>query len=379
MAEYNIPGYITFEKSRTHKNGGGVIFYIKASLNPVLLSKPSIPNVDAVFILLKNNSGKKLALILVYRPPAQSVQIDSDLFEQISEISDTHEAVIIGDFNLPVTKWGASLTSHHGHDLYNNLKESSLTQFVQRPTRKNHVLDLVFGTNEELVEKLQVGEEFCNSDHRAITFSINFMVNEANISKEKIPDFRNANFHKLKSMLNNTDWSHLYNITDINAKWKIFTGNYLKAVKECVPMKIRRATQNVKPKWWNQQIAECLRAKRGAHSRLKLTRNRDDLTRFVELRRKAKRLIKQSKRSTEAYVANQSKTNPKEFYSFIRQKRVTTSNIGPISNGNGDFINDEEQICCILNTFFASVFTVEDLSDIPSVPAVELHNNDVLT
>ena len=379
LAEYKIPGYITFEKSRTHKNGGGVIFYIKASLNPVLLSKPTIPNVDALFIILKNNTGKKLALILMYRPPAQPVQVDSDLFEQISEISDTHETVIIGDFNLPVAKWGALLTSHHGHDLYNNLKESSLTQFVQRPTRKNHVLDLVFGTNEELVEKLQVGEEFCNSDHRAITFSINFMVNEANISKEKIPDFRNANFRKLKSMLSNINWSHLGSITDINAQWEIFTDTYFKAVKECVPTKMRRATQNVKPKWWNQQIAECLREKRGAHSRLKLSRNSEDHTRFVELRRKAKRLIKLSKRSTEAYVANQSKTNPKEFYSFIRQKRVTTSTIGPISNGNGDFTNDEEQICCILNTFFASVFTVEDLRDIPSVPAVELHNNVVLS
>ena len=58
---------------------------------------------------------------------------------------------------------------------------------------------------------------------------------------------------------------------------------------------------------------------------------------------------------------------------------MSTSTIGPIANGNGDFTNDDEQICCILNTFFASVFTVEDLRVIPSVSAVELHNNDVLS
>ncbi len=67
------------------------------------------------------------------------MQTDSDLFDQISEISDTHEAVIMGDFNLPTAKWGTSLTSHHGHELYSNLKESSLTQFVQSPTRNNHI------------------------------------------------------------------------------------------------------------------------------------------------------------------------------------------------------------------------------------------------
>ncbi len=59
LAEYNLPGYITFEKSRVNKNGGGVIFYIKVSLNPILLLKPIITNVDALFILQKNHSGNK--------------------------------------------------------------------------------------------------------------------------------------------------------------------------------------------------------------------------------------------------------------------------------------------------------------------------------
>ncbi len=61
------------------------------------------------------------------------------------------------------------------------------------------------------------------------------------------------------------------------------------------------------------------------------------------------------------------------------QNRVITSTIGPIIDDNGDYTNDEEQISNILNTFFASVFTVEDLSDIPTVPAAQINNNDVLS
>ena len=81
----------------------------------------------------------------MHRPPAQPVQTDSDIFDHISEISDTHDAVILGDFNLPAAEWGASLTWRHRHDLCNDLKESSLTQFVQSPTPENqHVLDFVF-------------------------------------------------------------------------------------------------------------------------------------------------------------------------------------------------------------------------------------------
>ena len=58
LAEYNIPGYVTFEKSRVNKHGGGVVLYIKDSLNPILLSKPIITNIDSLFILLKNHPEK---------------------------------------------------------------------------------------------------------------------------------------------------------------------------------------------------------------------------------------------------------------------------------------------------------------------------------
>ena len=153
---------------------------------------------------------------------------------------------------------------------------------------------------------------------------------------------------------------------------------YLKIVKECVPVRKRRPIHNIKPKWWNSQIAECMRAKREAHNKFKSTSNSVEHTRFIEMRRKVKRLIKQSKRSTEMHVASQAKSNPKEFYSYIRQKRVNTSTIGPILDENGDFTSNEEEITSILNSFFASVFTAEDLSDMPEVPAVQLNNNKVL-
>ena len=377
LAEYNIPGYTIFEKSRVNRNGGGVLLYIKSYLNPVQISKPLIANVDALYVLLKGNRETKLAIVLMYRPPAQTVQTDHDIYDQISEVSDIHDAIILGDLNLPVTQWGKQLTSHHGHVLYNHLKESSLVQFVKYPTRENHILDLVFATKDELVKDLSVGCKFSGSDHREITFSINFSTSDFKQSKEKVPDFRKANFSKLRSLFHQTNWRHLRSSTDVNAQWKYFTDKYFKIVQECVPMKNRRTT-NVKPKWWNKEITECLREKKQAHNNYKSNNNNENYIKFVELRRKAKKLIKQSKRSTEIHVANQSKTNPKEFFSFIRQKRVTTSSIGPIINENGDYTSDDEQVCCILNSFFASVFTAEDLNNIPTMPDISINNNEIL-
>ena len=76
------------------------------------------------------------------------MQSDRNIYDQISEVSDIHDTIILGDLNLPVKQWGQQLTSHYGHELDNNLKESSLAQFVNYPTREIHTLDLVFAMKD---------------------------------------------------------------------------------------------------------------------------------------------------------------------------------------------------------------------------------------
>ena len=371
LAEYKLPGYTIFEKSRTDKRGGGILFYVKDHLNPVQLPKPTIPNIDILYLLLKDNLGKKIVIGLIYRPPAQNVHTDRQIYEQISEMCNTEDAVMMGDFNLPVPKWGEVFNLHTGHDLYTNLLESSLTQLVHSPTRDNNILDLVLTTNDDLIENLIVNNEFSSSDHRAITFNLSFTSKKSNTSNEKIPDFNRANLQKFREMLADTNWTHFCNINDINAQWKFFSETYAKAVHKCIPLKKRRIEHKIKPSWWTNDIANCLREKKNAHYRLKILNNDEERTKFTDLRRKAKRLINQSKRAMELRIANQCKSNPKEFYKYIREKQVVTSTIGPLTDENGVFTTDEHQMSNILNTFFASVFTAEDTSNIPMLPAVQ--------
>ena len=250
LAEYSVPGYIMFEKSRTNRNGGGVLLFVKENLNPISLSKPQIPNIDISYILLRNNKGSKIILTLLYRPPAQSVPIDRQLYEQLAELCDNHDTVILGDFNLAVTEWGNNLTSHTGQDLYSNLQESSLIQFVHSPTRGTNILDLVFATKEDLVEDLCVGSEFSDSDHRLVTFKIKFNADTINNSCELVPNFKKANFKKLKTILKETDWSNMKN-DNVNIAWDFFTTIYSKAINACIPRKQRCPVLNPKPKWWN--------------------------------------------------------------------------------------------------------------------------------
>ncbi|MCP4268390.1 MAG: hypothetical protein GY777_22910, partial [Candidatus Brocadiaceae bacterium] len=378
LAEFAIPGYCLFNSERKNKVGGGVLLYVKDNLSPILLSKPTIINVDNLYVQIKNKSHSKLTIGITYRPPAQSSEIDLSIYDQIAETCCQGDAVIFGDFNLPVTKWGEPISSHTGLGLYRNLQESSLYQLVNKPTRGENILDLILATDDNLVNNVEVGDEFSSSDHRIISFNLKFNSDLGQESHEKIPDYKKANFAKLKTAIENRDWNSIHTTSDIEKSWKNFNSLYNKAVDACVPMRNRRTIRNFKPKWWNNNIKTCLKEKKHAHHRFKLSQSNNDKITYDIQRRRAKKLIKQSKRNLEAHIANNSKENPKEFYGYIRKKKVLAPSIGPIADENGEVTSDEAEMASILNKFFASVFTIESTHEIPQAQRLEIEEANYL-
>ena len=131
----------------------------------------AIANIDFTFIHIENKS-QKITLGLVYRPPAQSHAIDEQVYEQISGLCCANTCVIMGNFNLPVTRWGEPFSVHTCRQLYTSLLESSLHQHVMHPTRGNNILDIVLTNDENTVKDLKVGPEFRSSDHLSLSFTI---------------------------------------------------------------------------------------------------------------------------------------------------------------------------------------------------------------
>ena len=160
---------------------------------------------------------------------------------------------------------------------------------------------------------MSVGPEFSTSDHRIVTFDIKITADEVNNSSEKVPDYRLADFEKLRTLLANPNWNEVLAASDINKSWENFTEILNQAVKSCVPLRNRRAIKNIKPKWWNNQIQNSLSAKTRAYRKYSQTRDENDKIEFERIRRETKKLIRNSKRNLEIYIANSSKSNPKNF------------------------------------------------------------------
>ena len=359
IAEFSLPGYSIFSCERQNRMGGGVILYIHNSLEASLVKTETVTNVDILFVEIKNKCGKsKVMLGLVYRPPGQLLENDHKLYELMLETSHRCETVIMGDFNLPVRKWGDPLNSHTGLDLYTNLQECDFYQCVNKPTRESNILDLIFSTAENLVNEVNIGPAFSTSDHRIITFKLKIEAGKMKVSKEKVPDFRRANFTRLRSILNNSDWSKISSESDIDKAWEAFTTELNSAVTLCVPCRDRRPPTN-KPKWWNNEISKSLSLKKRAFKKYVSTHSQDDKLELDRIRRETKKLIKASKKNLEEYIAEASKSNPKEFYSYVNKKKTLACGIGPLIKEN-KLTNDENEMASILNNFFASVFTNED-------------------
>lgn len=376
LAEFSIPGYSLFSCERHEREGGGVLLYVKSTLHPITKSIQKIDNINASFIQL-NFQSRKIVIGIIYRPPSQTAATDNQLYDQIAEICCENETVIFGDFNLPIRRWGDPLNSHTGLSLYANLLESSLHQLVEQPTRGENILDLVLTTNESIVSNVLVGPEFSSSDHRVITFSVPINKSKVKESKERVPDYQRANFRKLRNILMHTDWSELSSNNSINEAWKIFTYNLTKAVDASVPLRNRRSIANSKPKWWNTEIKNSLLAKKRAYHKYKLTKENSDKIEHDRLRRNSKVLIKKSKKNLELHIANSSKTNPKEFFSYIRKKKTLPSEIGPLTMQNGEYTEDDTTMANILNKYFSTVFTEEDNSERQPTPCI-LSNNAFL-
>ncbi|KAF2351845.1 Reverse transcriptase domain [Trinorchestia longiramus] len=64
-------------------------------------------------------------------------------------------------------------------------------------------------------------------------------------------------------------------------------------------------------------------------------------------------------------VAVQAKTNPKSFYKYVNDRRLKRDTIGPLIDSEGSTQTNNKSNAKILYTYFTSVFTHQDITEIP--------------
>lgn len=371
IGEYELPGYKLFKKDRTNKKGGGVLLYIRDTLNPIDCNISTARELIGVKI---NSFDINMHIFLVYRPPHQSQVLDDDLYGRLGLETRNKLCIILGDFNASVDWDTRASTSYlEGSRLLEFVNSEFLHQWVDKPTRGNNTLDLVLSTEDNQVTNISIGESLGKSDHNIIRFQIN-IPHKRESKKCKQADFRRANFTQLCEEIENLSYEQNGNIDNV---WNSFLDMYTAKRASCVPDRQITTNGALQPRWFNRDIANKIKERNKAHKLLTTQPTQARKLTHKKLCREVDKLVKEAKRSEEKRVALACKSNPKEFYSYVNSRKPIKNSIGPLKDEEGALVSSDLGKANLLNKYFTNVFSTEDNSPIPE-PAIRYEGPQVL-
>lgn len=365
----SLPGYevvCRYDRTDTENGrGGGLLVYRKVGTN---VSENICDNYakfnQCCSVNIPLNSGQCFELILVYRPhklyDGSSISSNND---NLNNVLDTaaKPCVLVGDFNYSGIDWNHLHSDSVGRSFLNKAQDLFFHQHVDFPTHRTGTMpDLVLSSDAYLVRSVEALGRLGGSDHSMLLIDVTTNIS-ANTTYEEIPDWKNADRDKLKQILANTNWDSIRtgNAAD---SWQKFKEIINKAEEECVPKKRRRV--NNRPLWMNRNILRRVRKKRRLWKTYQKTQDYQQFLAYKKVEKDVQKSVRRAKRNLERKLAKHAKKNPKAFYKYLNSKTSNRQTVGPLKEGD-ETITEDERMANMLNLFFTSVFTKEDLSNCP--------------
>jgi hypothetical protein len=342
--------------------------------------------------------GKHSNLILlnVYRPTNNDVEYNEKLCSEIETIVNDHPKDCIwiaGDLNLPDIDWSSNSVMSHQYTKEISerfilaLENSGLQQMIDFPTRICKTLDLFVTNRPSLVTSCKALPGV--SDHEIVLVESDMSAKYQRPVKRKVYLWKKADIAGLKSDFSKfnrefcENCKHHMNSSDIDQLWKNFCLKTQEILDRYVPSKM--TTSRFSQPWINREIKRLSAKKKRYFKKAKISNNNDDWFNFKHLKQQCQQECRKAHNSyISSMLDEDSKSNPKKFYSFIKSKKCDSSGVAPLKS-NGTLFSDSKLKADILNKQFTSVFTSEDTTNVPppvtpkvNVPHITINRNGLL-
>ena len=373
-SEFSFEGYTLLRKDRkdlVKTRGGGVAIYVKNDINVIErddLNMQLFPESIWCELVIK---GEKTLLGVCYRPPDSSAENNEAMYSLINKIGRAN-VVIMGDFNFSELSWDSKSNTLHEHPFITCLHDNFLEQLVDKPTRGDKILDLVLCSDINFVQNLTVGEPFATSDHQIVRFDL-IVTKEKTKENKVMYNYLKADYDKIRDCARSRNWENIVDKNDVEKSWCALKSEILKLRNEFVPN--RKRNKN-KCKWVTREVVTCRRAKKKAWNRyIKSGKQNQFHQQYINKRRQCDTVNRKAKEEFETKLANNIKQDCKSFYAYIRSKQRCKETVGPLKDSAGNVLTDDKLTADLLNKYFVSVFTKEDLSTIPEPEKVFIGNS----
>ena len=361
--------------------GRGIAVYIRQDI----IARPfHAPILDCFqeSVWLKIHHGNKstpTTIGCIYRSP-NCTEVNTMALSRIVDSLGTlkTDVVLVGDFNFPTINWSdenAIGTRRIDRAFQIAVNDNFLTQTVNRPTRFRDgqtpaLDDLVITNREELIKNIEYLPPLGKSDHICMDIKIAVGKNTSNnsqVTKDTKLMYHRGDYTCMRSKVMQVEWVNELKNKSAEASWQFFKDIIIRETTACVPTSAPGKGRRIKKSHYtNKETRDQIREKNRCWKAYLGVRSGERWHTYTKARNKLRQLTRQQKAEFETKVADESKTNPKAFWSYVKSRTTPKERIADIINKNGEFCSSDTEKANILNQQFASVFTQEPvLQDLP--------------
>ena len=372
--EYDIPG---FEKFVNDKPKRGCILYVEHELNAKpcdILNETDFE--ESVWCEFKSPNDENVLLGCIYRSGQSSKENRQKLFQLLKhdEIKKYHKVCIMGDFNFSSVNWNGQWTNEEDNEVIENIRDAFLIQKLSRTTKHRNgqqstMPDLILVNENNLISNIDHRAPLGLSDHEVLIFQMYVAKTKLNQEDCFKYNLRKGNYNNLRQEGRETDWSTLDDM-DVNSCWSHVRDWVQSGMDRHIPkVTVKKSvnTSKTKPKWMDRKNLRQIKKKYNAFKRYLETRSGIDYQRYIIERNLSKRMIKNAKRGYETKIAYQAKSNPKNFWKYVQEKMKINTSINALKTDSGQMAVTDSEKAETLNNFFSSVFTRENLDNLPQM------------
>ena len=160
--------------------------------------------------------------------------------------------------------------------------------------------------------------------------------------------------------------------------WTILQKGLIEIRNKFVPLKKPKAS---KCKWATRKVKRLRGAKKQAW--LVYAKSGGDSKLYEIYKEKLRKSVQENNKAKiqfEKNFADNIKKDSKSFYAYERSKQRNKVKVGPLKDSSGNITSDPRATADLLNSYFSSVFTVENVSFIPNPSSnFDFTNSEILT
>ena len=294
-------------------------------------------------------------------------------FEKLKRQAKGDMLIIGGDFNSPDIDWpslsiqGSRNPRILNQTILNIVNKADLEQTVDFQARKNKVLDLIMTIHSSFKGLCKPLPSLGNSDHEIVLYDTSLTPLRPKPPRRKLCLWKRADVNDIREDLQECADAFAPDFipdSPIEQLWADFREIVLRIVEKRVPSKTtveRNSNSRI-----NTSMRKNIRRKQCAHKKARKTGKKRDIDRYERVHAEVNFDIKRMNRSyLEEIISEDFNTDPKKFRSYIKNKRQESTGVSPLKNQDGFLKSDSTSKAEILNTQFKSIFTEEDLSNLP--------------